>query len=379
MTYITGQQYKTQEINLLSIQKGVTFTQLVTTTTDLRGCLLFGEIRRARPGRMLIDTFTVNVVTGSNVITINVPRDELDYNVFLPINVREGDSVSIAGAGIINSTVLAVSGPAIFLNQSATRSLTETRMTVKAPVLASFTFLPKSDLCKISLTQTSIKEATSLAINGAVLTSRGNGVVFNQYISLQTTKLPISLKAGETVVFNRNNKGFPVTLAASANSGSTTLSTEPVSCSLAQGSTAIIGSSVLVTRSPIAPGAISIAVRALKAPIAKNAVLNFGYRDVTGWRQVGCCKVADSVLENSLTIPIYSYSGSQTIPTNSIAYFGTSSLSSFYIILEAAETAEIESGDNYACDIISVSDRGVVSKIVQIDTIQFTDIWTTIV
>ncbi|MEH1786887.1 MAG: hypothetical protein V7L23_15240 [Nostoc sp.] len=376
MTYISG-QYQTQKIDQLTIQKGVTFRHPISTSADLRGCLLFGEIRRSHPGRVLVENFSVSTTAGQTLIIVNASAQESDVEILQSLNVREGDIISIIGAGIKNSYVLAVSGRAIFIDQVATRSLQETRMSVKAPVLATFTFVPKSEIFRINLTATAQLQATSLVVNGtSIITSTGNSLVFSQYKALAVTRVPTSLKAGNTLVFNKNNLPFDVVLAADVVPGSITLSIEPTDNSLPQGAGAIVGSATLTTREEVRKGDRQIAVRPMKCPVPKDSFLNFGYKDESGWQRVGVAKVSASVLENSLFVPIYSYSQDQAIPVNSIAYFGSSPISNFYAILEADETVDIETGDNYACDIISVSADGSVDKICQITNITFTDIWT---
>jgi hypothetical protein len=157
---------------------------------------------------------------------------------------------------------------------------------------------------------------------------------------------------------------------------STTLNITPLQESLPQGCTAIIGGSTAILREHCQRKDREIKVRPLKIPIARNTVLNFGYKNESGWQSGGSVVVSESVLENSLTIPIFPYAGINPIPTDSLAYFGNLPITSFYLVLDSSETEDLETGEDYGCDVMARGTDGATKKIIQIKKIKLLDTWT---
>lgn len=152
----------------LKLKKGESAQFSVTITNpdlDLRGCLVFAEIRRLSPGYNLIPQFTGIVVSGSNTIQIKqYPFTEDKARVLSSLPVRNGDLITLEGSGIIGSKVVSVTDSQIIATASATRTINEGRLLVRSLSVASFTAIPISAITIIAAANTSVG-ATSIALN----------------------------------------------------------------------------------------------------------------------------------------------------------------------------------------------------------------------
>lgn len=375
-------QYDTVVIPRIEVQKGSAFSQLISAPKDLRGAALLGEIRRIVPGKAKLNGFVASVREESNQVRITrYPATASGAASILDqIGIVEGDRITIKGADIINAKVEAISQNFIVIDQTPSRTLSETPFSFRSPVVASFSFVPYSQLYSVVTNSTAQQNATAIAVNGNLLTFEENStyLIFKEYTSVGVDGLPMPLNKHDRLVFRKNDRPVTVDLSAPALKESTSLQINDLSEILPSGSTAILNSSSMVLRAPIEPGDTTAQVFALDAPVGKDAFLNFAFRDENGWRSVGTVLVAESALENSLEVSIVPFTDPEMIiPEGSVAYCGTAPFRSFYAVLDGKETDLIDTG-RYAADIIALRPGGGISRVAQFTEIVFTDNWTDI-
>jgi predicted RecA/RadA family phage recombinase len=350
MTTTLAPQFQTQSLDL-ELKKGESAQFSVAVTDynlDLRGCLIFAEIRRSVPGHKLINDFTGVAAIGSSTIQIKrYPYTDDKAQILRSLPARPGDLITLEGSGITGSKVLAVTDSQIIVSNSATRAIGEGRLLVRSLSLASFTAIPHLPNITVygSVSTTSPATASSMAVSNVTRT----------------------IPSGTTLIFN--NAIDPIVLTASLVPGSTVAYIAPISFSIASGSFAIVGATTVITTNSANIGATGISINTLSVPIPSGTLLNFGTRTVDGWQYVGSARTSAAALAgvNSLTVAALT----AAIPGSAIAWFGTHAFNSFYLAIDPADTQFLESGE-YTYDVVCRQSDGYTIRLIQGSCI-FTD------
>ena len=346
-------QFETQSLDL-ELKKGESAQFSVSVTNfdlDLRGCLIFTEIRRLSPGYNLIPKVTGMVTSGSN--TIQIKRypfidDKAQLLDLLP--VRPGDLITLEGSGVTGSKILSVTDSQITSTASATRTINEGRLLVRSLSLTSFTAIPYLPNITIGLTASTSVGATSINVANVTRT------ILN----------------GTTIIFNDGGIADPVTLTADLAPGSTIAYVSALPVAIASGATAIIGASTVIVTANVAANATSITVSALSVPMPSGTRLNFATRNADGWQYVGSATLTAAVLASATSITVAALS--VAIPQSAIAWFGTHSFNSFILAIDPADTQFLESGD-YGYDVICRQSDGYTLRLIQ-GNAKLTDHWS---
>jgi hypothetical protein len=153
-----------QDLELKKGESAQFSVALTNPNLDLRGCLVFAEIRRNSPGYTQIAGFTGSVSTSGDTITINQYPKTLDKSQLLSqLPVRQGDFVTLEGSGIVGSKVIAVTDSQIVVSNAASRTINEGRLLVRSLSVASFTAIPINAVTIITAANTSVG-GTSIAL-----------------------------------------------------------------------------------------------------------------------------------------------------------------------------------------------------------------------
>jgi predicted RecA/RadA family phage recombinase len=343
-------QFKTQTLDL-ELKKGESAQFSVAVTDydlDLRGCLIFAEIRRLFPGYNIIPNITGIVASSSNTIQYRY-YPSIDNKAILlnSLPIRPGDLITLEGSGITGSKVIAVTDSQIIVTNTATRAIGEGRLLVRSLSLASFTAIP---------------HLPNITVYGSVSTT--SNTTSSSMTVLNVTR---TIPSGTTLIFN--NAIDPIVLTASLVPGSTVAYIAPISFSIASGSFAIVGATTVITTNSANIGATGISINTLSVPIPSGTLLNFGTRTVDGWQYVGSARTSAAALAgvNSLTVAALT----AAIPGSAIAWFGTHAFNSFYLAIDPADTQFLESGE-YTYDVVCRQSDGYTIRLIQGSCI-FTD------
>ena len=352
MTVTLAPQFETQSLDL-ELKKGESAQFSVAVTDydlDLRGCLIFVEIRRLSPGYNLIPGVTGIVTSGTSTIQIKrYPATDDRSKLLDLLPVRLGDLITLEGSGITGSKVLAVTDSQISATGSATRTISEGRLLVRSLSLTSFTAIPYLPNITISLTASASIGATSINV-------------------ANVTRL---IPKDTTIVFN-DGVADPVTLTADLVPGSTVAYISALTVAIANNATAIIGASTVIVSANAAANATSITVSALSVPMPSGTRLNFATRNADGWQYVGSATLTAAVLAGAASITVAALSAA--IPQNAIAWFGTQPFNSFILAIDPADTQFLESGD-YGYDVICRQSDGYTLRLIQ-GNVKLTDHWS---
>ena len=345
-------QFQTQSLDL-ELKKGESAQFSVAVTDyalDLRGCLIFAEIRRSVPGHELINNFTGIAAIGSSTIQIKrYPSTDDKAQILRSLPARPGDLITLEGSGITGSKILAVTDSQIIASGSATRTISEGRLLVRSLSLTSFTAIPYLPNITISLTASASIGATSINVANVTRT----------------------IPKDTTIIFNDGGVADPVTLTADLVPGSTIAYTSPT-MAIASGATAIIGAGTVIGLANAAVSATSITVSALSVPMPANTVLNFATRNADGWQYVGSATLTATVLAGATSIAVAALPAA--IPAGAIAWFGTHTFNSFILAIDPADTQFLESGD-YGYDVICRQADGYTIRLIQ-GNVKLTDHWS---
>lgn len=353
MSTTLSPQFETHSLDLI-LKKGESAQFSVAVSDfdlDLRGCLIFTEIRRLSPGYNLIQSFTGAASTGYS--TVQITRYPSTHDKVLLLNslpVRPGDLLTLEGSGIAGSKVLAVTDSQIIVSSSATRTVNEGRLLVRSLSLASFTAVPYLPNITVTLTASASIGATSVNCAGITRT----------------------IPSGTTLIFNDNGVADPVTLTADLAPGATTAFVSPLAVAISSGATAIVGATTVITTANAAINATSITVSALSVPMPANTVLNFATRTSDGWQYIGTARLTSAALANATSITVSSLS--VAILSGSIAWFGTQPFNSFILAIDPLDTQFLESGE-YGYDVICRQSDGYTVRIIQ-GKCTLTDHWS---
>ena len=336
-------QFDTHTLDL-ELKKGESAQFSVAITDydlDLRGCLIFTEIRRNSPGYTQIAGFTGSVSTSGNTITINQYPKTLDKAQLLSqLPVRQGDLITLEGSGISGSKVIAVTDCQIIASSTASRTINEGRLLVRSLSLASFTAVPYLPVISVLLTGTAAAGVTSLNVaNVSRTVPSGTTLVFNDGGTVKLATLTTELTANSTIA-------YVSALAATINSGAS----------------ATVGAKTVITTTNAAISATSVSVTALSVPMPSGTVLSFATRTTDGWQYVGSATLTASVLAGATSLAVSALG--IAIPANAIAWFGTQPFNSFYLAIDPLDTQFLESGD-YAFDVICRQSDGYTLRLIQ--------------
>lgn len=349
---VLNPQFDTATLDL-NLKKGESAQFSVAVTDydlDLRGCLIFAEIRRLSPGYNLLSNFTGTVAANSSSILIKrYPSTDNKAELLNSLNVRPGDLITLEGSGITGSKVISVTDSQISVTASSARAIGEGRLLVRSLSSASFTAIPY---------------LPRITINGS---ASGTTPITSMTVANITRAIP----KNTTLIFNDAGTANQVKLTADLLPGSTTAFIEPINFSIASTS-AIVGATTVVVTFDAAINATSMTVSALLVPMPLNTVLNFAIRTADGWQYVGSARLTAAALAgvNSLTVA----SLPVAIPSGAIAWFGTHTFNSFYLAIDPSDTQFLESGD-YGYDVICRQADGYTIRLIQ-GNCQLTDHWS---
>ena len=350
---IFSPQFDTASLDL-NLKKGESAQFSIAVTNydlDLRGCLIFAEIRRLSPGYNLLSSFTGTVATGSNGILIKrYPTTDNKAELLSSLNVRLGDLITLEGSGITGSKVIAVTDSQIIATANATRTISEGRLLVRSLSSASFTAIPY--LPNITVTLTSAVNTTDT--------------------SMSVFSVTRTIPNGTTIVFKDGTVADPVTLTAELIPDTPTAYISAPNVAIASGSTAIVGATTVITTANASINATSIAVSALSVPMPSGTLLNFAIRSGDGWQYIGSARLTAAVLADATNLSVAALP--VAIPSGAIAWFGTHAFNSFYLAIDPADTQFLESGD-YGYDVICRQANGYTIRLIQ-GNVKLTDHWS---
>ena len=353
MSTILAPQFETHSLDLI-LKKGESAQFSVAVTDfdlDLRGCLIFTEIRRLSPGYNLIPTFTGAVSNSSSTIQLaRYPAMSDKAQLLSSLPVRLGDLITLEGSGITGSKVLAVTDSQITVSGVSNRAVSEARLFVRSLSLASFTAVPYLPNITITLTASASIGATTLNVSNP------------------TRVIP----AGTTLIFNDNGVADPVTLTSDLTPGSIVAYVSPLSVAISANATATIGATTVVVGSTASASATSITVNSLTVPMPTNTLLNFAIRTTDGWQYIGSATLTAAALVGATTLSVSALS--VAVPAGAIAWFGTHPFNSFYLAIDPADTQFLESG-NYGYDVVCRQSNGYTIRLVQ-GNCTLTDHWS---
>ena len=353
MTTTLSPQFETSTLDL-EIKKGESAEFSVTVTDydlDLRGCLIFAEIRRLSPGYNLLNNFTGTVASNSGTILIKrYPPTDNKAEFLNSLNVRPGDLITLEGSGITGSKVIAVTDSQIVVTSTSTRAIGEGRLLVRSLSSASFTAIPYLPNITVSGSVTTVTTSTSMTVANV------------------TRVIP----SDTTLVFNDGGVADPVTLTAELGVGSIVAFISPINFSIGGSAFAIVGATTVIVTANAAVNATSITVSALSVPMPSGTVLNFATRTADGWQYVGSAKLTAAVLAGATNIAVQPLT--TAIPASAIAWFGTHAFNSFYLAIDPTDTQFLESGD-YGYDVICRQSNGYTIRLIQ-GNCKLTDHWS---
>lgn len=349
MTVLLKPQFETQSLDL-ELKKGESASFSVAVTDfdlDLRGCLVFTEIRRSSPGYTNISNFLGSVTLGEGLVNINQYSSNTNKAEILDsLPIRAGDLITLEGSGIIGAKVISVTDSQILCSGTALRTVARGRLIVRSLSLASFTAIPYLPVINITLTGTASSGATSMNVANVTRTiPAGTTLVFSNGLATLTS----ALVAGDTIA-------YVSALAATINSGSS----------------ATVGAKTVIATMVANVAATSISVSALAVSMPTGARLNFATRTEDGWQYLGSATLTASALAGATTLAVSALG--VAIPVNAIAWFGTHSFNSFILAIDPADTQFLESGD-YGYDVICRQSDGYTLRLIQ-GNVKLTDHWS---
>lgn len=346
-------QFKTQSLDL-ELKKGESAQFSVAVTNfdlDLRGCLIFTEIRRLSPGYNLIPQVTGMVTSGSNTIQIKrYPFMDDKARLLDLLPVRPGDLITLEGSGVAGSKILSVTDSQITSTASATRTINEGRLLVRSLSLTSFTAIPYLPNITVTLTGAASLGATSISIGS----------------------ITRSIPSGTTLVFNDSGVAKMAVLTVDLTPGSTTANVSALPAAIGSGASALVGASTVIVAANATVSATSITVSALSVPMPSGTVLNFATRTGDGWQYVGSATLTAGVVAGATSITVSALS--MVVPSGSIAWFGTHNFNTFFLAIDPSDTQFLESG-NYGYDVICRQANGYTIRLIQ-GNVQLTDHWS---
>lgn len=353
MSTTLSPQFETHSLDLI-LKKGESAHFSVAVANfdlDLRGCLIFTEIRRLSPGYNSLPLFTGAVSTGSsNILISRYPATQDKAQLLNSLPVRPGDLITLEGSGITGSKVLAVTDSQIVASSSATRTISEGRLLVRSLSVASFTAIPHLPNITITLTSSASIGATTLNVSNVTRTIPG----------------------GTTLIFNDNGVADPVTLTSDLTPGSVLAYVSALPVAIAANATATIGATTVIVTANATVGATSLVVSALSVPIPSGTILNFANRTSDGWQYVGAATLTAAALAGATSLAVSALG--TAIPSGAIAWFGTHPFNIFFLAIDPLDTQFLESG-LYGYDVICRQSNGYTIRLIQ-GNCTLTDHWS---
>lgn len=315
---------------------------------DLRGCLIFAEIRKLSPGYNLLQGFTGIITQGSDTIFLRqYPTTHDRFQALSACGIRAGDLITLEGSGINASKVLAVTDSTLVCSSPATRSISEGRLFLRSLSSASFTAVPIATLGAITLSNDSSISVGSVSPSPTTVPA-GNTLVFLQGTTAKSFVLSQDLIVGEGSI-----------VGATANA-------------ITSGSSARIGVQTIIVSAEAASGTNSINVLPLSMGIETGALLNFAIRTSDGWQYVGKAVSSETVAHGATSIPVTALTSA--MPKNAIAWHGNTPFDSFYLAIDPADTQFLESG-TYGYDVICRKPDGYTIRLIQ-GKVSLSDHWS---
>lgn len=318
---------------------------------DLRGGLIFAEIRRLSPGYNLLSNFTGTIANAnSSILVKRYPPTDNKADFLSSLNIRIGDLVTLEGSGIIGNKVLAISDSQILVNGISTRAIGEGRLLVRSLSTASFTAIPYLPIITINCNEATNVNATSLTV----------------------TNITRDIPKGTQLVFNDNGTAKIATLTTDLITNTNTAYISPLGAAITGTSTSQIGAMVVILSSIANKNATALDVSSTALAIPSGTNLNFAIRTGDGWQYIGSATTNMTTLPGVKSIPVTPLLNS--IPEGAIAWFATHSFNTFYLAIEPDDTQFLESGD-YGYDVICRQTNGYTIRVLQ-GTCKLTDHWS---
>jgi hypothetical protein len=340
-----------------SVEKGQSVEPLYITVTgeDFRDCLVFGEIRRASPGKQLVSGFTANTVANTSKVGITYFGDPSASKpaILQSLGIKAGDRITVEGSGVDKALVISVSSENININATSTVSVSNSRLFYYPGVEASF-------LAAVS--------AETFTINAD--TSTVNNVI-------SVSNLVKSFPQGSKLVFNAGATIKEVTLTEAVASGSATIKVNESTNDFSSSYVSHCGTFTLITTASASGTATSIATDPLFASIPSGHELHFGFRNDTGWRYAGKAVTTAPALKNATSISVNGIaleSYLSALPSGSIAWFSNFPFNRFYIALDPKDMTTLLASQDYGYDIMLFR-KGIVTLLGR-GKIKFTDNYT---
>lgn len=341
-------QFDTANLDL-NFKKGESAQFSVTVADydlDLRGCLIFAEIRKLSPGYNLLQGFTGIITQGSDTILLRqYPTTHDRFQALSACGIRAGDLITLEGSGITASKVLAVTDTALVCSTPATRSISEGRLFLRSLSSASFTAVPITAFGEIAAGTTGTVSPSPATVPA------GNILVFSNAGAAQSFVLSQNLTVGGTVIFGAG--------------------------AVTSGAIAKVGVQTIIVNEQMTVNATSITVSPLTMGIEAGALLNFAIRTADGWQYVGKAVTSSAVVHSTPVSPITSIpveALTSAIPKNAIAWHGNTPFSSFYLAIDPADTHFLESG-LYGYDVICRKPDGYTIRLIQ-GKVSLSDHWS---
>lgn len=353
MTVLLKPQFETQSLDL-ELKKGESSSFSVAVTDfdlDLRGCLIFTEIRRSSPGYTNISNFLGSVTLGEGLISIKQYSGNTNSAEILDsLPIRVGDLITLEGSGIIGAKVISVTDSQILCSGVAQRTVARGRLIARSLSLTSFTAIPYLPVVSVTATGTATAGATSISVANVTRT----------------------IPELTTLVFNDGGVAKIATLTKELTPGSTIAYVSPLEATITATAFAKVGAQTIITSINGSLNATSVTISALSVPMPANTALNFATRNADGWQYVGSATLTATVLVGATSIAVAALS--VAIPQNAIAWFGTHRFNSFILAIDPADTQFLESGD-YGYDVICRQADGYTIRIIQ-GNVKLTDHWS---
>ena len=353
MTVLLKPQFETYSLDL-ELKKGESSSFSVAVTDfdlDLRGCLIFTEIRRSSPGYTNISNFLGSVTLGEGLINIKQYSGNTNSAEILDsLPIRVGDLITLEGSGIVGAKVISVTDSQILCSGTALRTVARGRLIARSLSLTSFTAIPYLPVINITLTATASSGATSMNVSNVTRT----------------------IPAGTTLVFNDGGTAYLAVLTASLIAGDTIAYVSALAETINSGSSATVGAKTVIVSASSAINATSVSVSALSVSMPSGTRLNFATRTEDGWQYLGGATLTASALVGATTLAVSGLS--VAIPANAIAWFGTHTFNSFILAIDPADTQFLESGD-YGYDVICRQSDGYTIRLIQ-GNVKLTDHWS---
>jgi hypothetical protein len=353
-------------LNLLA-HKNQTIEPIYVTVLNLnlQNSLLFSEIRRKTTGIKLLDNFTANTTLGTNTITLNFfgSRTASRLQVLRELNLRVGDYLTVEGSGINDAVIETVSHNTITVDKNATRRVTDARLFYQPRVEASFDITPSGgeiqfltlgidsvSTNKINLPaplQKDIPAGTKLAFNytrnlesNATETTTIE-VLVNKNASLGALDLEVTALSDEVNISSLNDGNYLTHLGVTKITVSTQLN--------------------IILDEDDENKIFFLDILPLEVDIPSETDLFIGLRSEQGWKYIGKVTTKTPTLKGQNTIlfttPEIVSTFNNTIPKDSVIFFGSYPYNQFYLSMGIEELARLQASEKYGYDVVMLKNE----------------------